>query len=375
MALLISILGVLFVFSLIIFVHEFGHFIAAKRSGVRVDEFAFGFPPKLWSKKKGDTKYAINLIPLGGYVKIHGDDGSNPDDPTSYAGKPAYIKIIILLAGVTLNFVLAWFILFGGYLFGMQPILPEMAAHNGIQNNMKVVVSNVEKGTPAEKVGIQKSDVIKSVDGQSIKTNFEMLSYFQEKSDKSGGQPISVKIVIERNGGSLEKTITTYKSKQKSGKNEVEINRIGVVVDNKGNIKAPPLIAAKVAFQELGRMMYLTILGVFDLFTKLIMSFQVSDNVAGPVGIFVVTGSFAQMGISALLQFAAVLSIAVGVFNIIPIPGLDGGHTLIVLIETAVRKKFSNKTKNIIQFAGFGALILLMVVVTFKDILRFGIIK
>ena len=88
-----------------------------------------------------------------------------------------------------------------------------------------------------------------------------------------------------------------------------------------------------------------------------------------------ITGSFAQMGMSSLLQFAAILSIAVGIFNILPIPGLDGGHTLIVLIETALRKKFSNKVKNIIQFAGFGALILLMIVVTFKDILRFGIIK
>ncbi len=375
MAILISVIGILFVFSLIIFVHEFGHFIAAKRSGVRVDSFAFGFPPKLWSRKKGDTTYAINLIPLGGYVKIHGDDGSAPDDPTSYASKPAYIKIMILLAGVFLNFVLAWFILFGGYLFGMQPILPEMADHKGVVNNMKVVISTVEKDAPAEKQGLIKGDVVKKVDGLVVNESPEILSVIQNKSDKAKDQPVSVNVVVDRNGKSIEKTITTYKSKQKVGNKEVEVNRIGVVLENQGRISAPPLIAAKVALQELGRMMYLTIMGVIDLFDKLIMSFQVSDNVAGPIGIFVITGSFAQMGFSALIQFAAVLSIAVGIFNIIPIPGLDGGHTLIVLIETALRKKFSNKTKNIIQFAGFGALILLMVIVTFKDIFRFVIMK
>lgn len=375
MEFLISIAGFLFTFSLIIFVHEFGHFIAARRSGVRVDVFAFGFPPKLWSRKIGGTKYSINLIPLGGYVKIYGDDGSDPDDPASYAGKPAYIKIFILLAGVFLNFVLAWFILFGSYLFGMQPILPEMADHSGVVNNMKVIVENVEKGTPAEKEGLQKSDVIKKADGKNIRESTDLILYIQEKSNKAQGQPISVNVALERNGQALEKIITTYKSKQKSGNKEVEINRLGVVLENEGKVTASPLVAAKAASQELGRMMYLTVKGVIELFEKLIMSFQISENVAGPIGIFVITGTFTQLGFSALLQFAAVLSVAVGIFNIIPIPGLDGGHTLIVIIEKILRKRFSNKTKNIIQFAGFGVLILLMIVVTFKDVFRFGIIK
>src|SRR3990167_3400346 len=154
----------IFVFALIIFVHEFGHFIAAKKSGIRVDAFAFGFPPRIWSKKRGETRYSLNLIPLGGYVKIYGDYGADSDNPKSYAGKPFYIKIMILLAGVVLNFALAWLILFGGYLFGMQPILPELAEHNGVVNNMKAVVTNVEKDTPAEKEGLEKGDIIKSVD-------------------------------------------------------------------------------------------------------------------------------------------------------------------------------------------------------------------
>ena len=373
MELLISALGIIFVFALIVFVHELGHFIMAKRSGVRVDDFAFGFPPRIWSKKKGDTRYSINLIPLGGYVKIYGDDGSDSDNPKSYAGKPAYTKIIILLAGVFLNFMLAWFILFGGYLFGMQPIIPGMDNHKGVVNNMKVAVSSIEEGSPADKEGIQEGDIIKSIDGEEFKDTIGLISYIQDKANQNKDEDVTLDTVIERNGETIEKQVTTYKIKQKIGDKEVEVNRIGVVLETEGKVSAPFFSALTASFSETIKIMYLTILGVLDLFTKLITSFQVSENVAGPVGLIVITSSFAQMGLPALLQFTAILSVAVGVFNILPIPGLDGGHTLIILIETAFRKKFSTKTKNIIQFAGFGALILLMIAVTFKDIFRFVI--
>jgi len=371
--LLISALGIIFVFALIIFVHELGHFIMAKRSGVRVDDFAFGFPPRLWSTKKGDTRYSINLIPLGGYVKIYGDDGSDPDNPKSYAGKPAHTKIMILLAGVFLNFMLAWFILFGGYLFGMQPIIPGMDSHKGVVNNMKIIVSSIEKGSPAEKEGIQEGDIIKSIDGKEFKNTIGLISYIQNEANKDKSKDVTLNAVIERDGKTIEKKVTTYKTKQKAGNKKIEVNRIGVVLEADGKISAPFFTSLTASFSETVKIMYLTVLGVLDLFTKLITSFQVSENVAGPVGLIVITSSFAQMGLPALLQFTAILSVAVGVFNILPIPGLDGGHTLIVLIETAFRKKFSTKTKNIIQFAGFGALILLMAVVTFKDIFRFVI--
>jgi len=376
-ALLISILGFLFTFSLIIIVHEFGHFISAKKSGVKVLEFAFGFPPRLWSKVRGDTRYSINLIPMGGFVKLHGQDGSeeDKDDPTSYASKPAYIKVIILLSGVLLNFVLAWFILFGGYLFGMQPLLPSMAEHEGVRNNLKVVISSVEKGTPAEKVGIKENDILLSVDGKKINNSSVIIAYLQEKTDKANGEGVSVNAVVESGGKTQEKTVTTYKSKQKVGEKEVDINRIGVVLENQGNISAPLFVAMRASLQEVVDIMYQTLKGVFSLFENLLFKLEVSDDVTGPVGLVVITSSFAQMGFPTLIQFAAILSIAVGIFNILPIPGLDGGHTLVVLIESAFKKKFSNKTKNILQFVGFGTLILLMVVVTFKDIFRFVIIK
>jgi len=374
LALLISVLGIVFVFALIIFVHEFGHFIIAKRSGVRVDAFAFGFPPRLWKKKRGETEYSVNLIPLGGYVKIYGDDGSDPDNPKSYAGKPAYKKIAILLAGVCLNFILAWLILFGGYLFGMQPIVPDMDKHAGVQNNMKVVVSDIEKDSPADKIGLLKGDIIKSIDGREINDTVETITYVQEKANKDKGKDIVLNMAIIRNGQEIKKQVATYKDKQKVGDKEVEVNRMGVVLKNEGKVSAPFFSAITAAFKETVRIMYLTLLGVLDLFNKLITRFQVSEGVAGPVGLIVITSSFAQMGLPALLQFTAILSVAVGIFNILPIPGLDGGHTLIVLIEKAFRRTFSNKTKNIIQFAGFGALILLMIVVTFKDIFRFDIL-
>ncbi|MEK7447688.1 MAG: M50 family metallopeptidase [Patescibacteria group bacterium] len=374
MTLLITILGFLFAIFMIVIVHEFGHFIAAKRSGVRVDEFAFGFPPNLWRKSIGETTYSVNLILLGGFVKLYGEDGSDEKDPTSYASKPPYIKILILVAGVFLNFVLGWFILFGCYLFGMQPIAPGMADHKGVVNNTKVIIGIVEKDSPAEKNGLQKEDIIKKVDGKTVSSSDDVLIYINNKTKETSGN-IKVGFTIERNGQTQEKEIETYTAKEMVGKREIERTRIGVVVEDKGNIKATSIVTAFTAsIKEFGRIVSLTVEGIVNLFKKLFLHFQVSDEASGPVGIYKAMDFYIQRGLSQFVQLIAMLSIAIGLFNIIPIPGLDGGHVLIVLVESVFKRKFSNKTKNIIQFAGFGAIIVLFIVVSFKDLFKFGII-
>lgn len=371
MTLLISIIGFIFVFSLIVFFHELGHFTAAKKTGVRVDEFAFGFPPKIWSRKKGETTYAINAIPLGGYVKLHGE-GDESKDPDSFASKPAPKRILILAAGVIMNLVLAWLILLGSYVIGMQPIIPDMARHENIINNLKVTVIEVEKDTPAAREGLQKGDVIKKVEDQEIVLSDEMILKLQEKIAKEENQ--KVKVTVDRNGQVFEKEFETYKSKVKSGDKEVEVNRIGIVLEDQGKIRAPFFTAIKISTFEVWNITKLTFIGLGDLFAKLISNFTITENATGPVGMFVITGSYANQGFSSLFQLAALLSIAVGVFNILPIPGLDGGHILVTLLETISKRTFSVKIKNLIQLAGFGALILLVIIITFKDLFRFGII-
>lgn len=371
MGIVISIIGFLFVFSLIVFVHELGHFLAAKKMGVRVDEFAFGFPPRIWGRKKKGTLYAVNAIPMGGYVKLHGEDG-DAKDPDSYIMKSAPKRILILAAGVIMNMVLAWVILFGGYLIGMKPIIPDMVRHEGIVNNLKVTVVEVERDTPADREGIQKGDVIRKVEGQAIVVSDEMIMALQEKLKENGNQKI--KVTIEREGAEFEKEFSTYRSKVQSGDEEVEVNRIGIVLEDKGKIRAPFFTAVKASSIEIFNITKLTFIGLGELFGKLVSNLQITDNATGPVGMFIITGSYANQGFSSLIQLAALLSIAIGAFNILPIPGLDGGHILVALLESATRRKFSNKVKNAIQLAGFGALILLVIVITFKDLFRFGII-
>jgi regulator of sigma E protease len=183
-----------------------------------------------------------------------------------------------------------------------------------------------------------------------------------------------VDLIIDRNGEVLEKNLTTYKSKISSGKNEKEVSRIGVALETKGEMKANAYFAFKAALSETGKISKLTLFAITDLFKQLIIKFQISDNVSGPIGIVVATSYFAHMGFVSLLQFTAILSLSLAVFNILPIPALDGGHLTFTLIEMITRRKFSLKAKNIIQATGFSVLILLMIAVTVKDFVNFDIL-
>lgn len=373
MATLIAILGFLFVIFLITTIHEFGHFIFAKKSGVQVDEFALGFPPNIWSKKIGETTYAINIILFGGFVKLYGEDGKNEDDPKSFASKPLYIKLIVFLAGVFMNFVLAYFIIFGCYIFGVQPIIPGMADHSGVVNSMKTKVVDVEKGTPAEKQGVQKGDIITKVDGKNIHDSVELILYLDQKVQKD--KNVTINAQINRNGQTIDKTFSTYLFQEKVGNKTQERPRIGVVLQTDGKVSAPPLIAVKVSFIELGTFMYLYTSMFFQTIGGAIAQLKVPEGLVGPIGVFYYTKNAALSGFSIFIQWVAVLSVAVGIINVLPIPGLDGGQTLVALLEAAARKKFSNKMKSIIQFAGLGLIIVLYIGLTFKDFFTFGIIK
>jgi regulator of sigma E protease len=375
--LMITILAIIVILGLLIFVHELGHFVAAKAMGVEVKTFAFGFPPRLWSKKVGETTYAINLLPLGGYVSMRGEDEDGEvteaaeKDPKSLLSKKPWQLLIIFLAGVVMNIVLAVLLLYLAFVIGFQPIYTGMWEHPGIKNELKVTVNDVEKGTPAETEGIQKGDIIKSVDGKSVYLNSDVITLIQ---DKSGSDGAIVTLKILRNNRVVTKTLKTYKAKVQNGNKEVETNRVGVVLTTNGKVYGNLLVSPPAAMSESWHITKLTILGVVDLFKQLILKFTVSNNVTGPVGIFVATSYFASLGFMSLVQFAALLSISLAVFNVLPIPGLDGGHIAIMALEVLSRRKFSTKAKNLIILIGFGLLILLMITVTIKDFINFDII-
>lgn len=371
---MLTIVSLILILGLLVFVHELGHFVAAKLLGVEVKTFAFGFPPRLWEKKIGETTYAINALPLGGYVSMRGegeveDEEDETKNPRSLLSKTPWQQLFVFVSGVLMNVVLAFVLLYMIFLIGFQPIYAGMWNHPGITNDLSVEITSVDKGTPAEAEGILSGDIVKQVDGKNVYLNSEVLSAIRSQSGDSGAK---VKLTIERAGATSEKTLTTYKAKVSgSGGKEIEVNRVGVVLETKGKIHGNIISSFGAAISETWNVLKLTFMGIIDLFSQLIMKFTVSDNVSGPVGIYMATGYFASLGFMYLLQFTALLSISLAVFNILPIPGLDGGHIAIVAIEGLTRRKFSTKTKSIIQLTGFGLLILLMITVTIKDFINF----
>lgn len=398
---MITIIAFIFIFGLLVFVHELGHFIAAKTFGVEVKTFAFGFPPRLWAKKVGKTTYAINAIPLGGYVSLRGEDeydlyneiakdlgeeATEEQYQTALAAARAVEKanndsllfkkpwqlVIIFLSGVVMNIFLGFVLLYLCYLVGFQPIYSGLWNHPGINNQLKVTVVEVEKNTPAEKVGILPGDIITRVDNNVYYTNADVLGVIRAKHTDEGAKVV---LDIQRGDQDIQKTLETYKATVTGvGGKETSVSRTGIVLETKGTIKGNVVSSIGASAAELYKAVKLTFIGVIDLFGILITKFQLSDNITGPVGIVVATNYFAQLGFIYIVQFAFVLSISLAVFNILPIPGLDGGHIAIVLTEAITKKKFSTKTKNTIQLVGFGALILLMIAVSIKDFINFDII-
>lgn len=372
---IVTILALIFVFGLLVFTHELGHFLAAKALGVQVKTFAFGFPPRVWSKKVGDTVYAVNWIPLGGYVSLKGEEEldneggetqKKPDSDSLQAKKPWQL-IIIFMAGVVMNILLAIVLLYICYLAGFKPIAPDMANYPGISNNQKVSITKVEKGAPAEKQGIMAGDVLVSVNGVKTQTTASVINEIQKAATKGKE---TVDVVVVSSGRTVERQVTTYKSK--SG--NTEVTRIGVELSDIGNVQGGIFTSLYAAVVETFKLIGLTFMGIISLFSQIILSFRISDQVTGPVGIVLATNYFASLGFVSLLQFAAILSISLAVFNILPIPALDGGHILFSVIEFASRRKISQRVKNVTAMAGFALLITLMIAVTVKDLFTFDII-
>ncbi|MEI7690441.1 MAG: M50 family metallopeptidase [bacterium] len=393
---MITAITFILVFGFIIFIHELGHFLAAKYAKVGVKVFAFGFPPKIWSKKVGETEYKINLIPFGGYVKLEGEDEETEEIETIIVEKKrnsatrgktnklfdqnAATLLLIFSAGVVMNLVSAFLILVLLFIVGFKPIelgefnrniFPSVDRAGDIKSTVRVVVAEVEKNTPAEKEGIRKGDIIVSVDGKKVYFSDELVSIVRSRITKNGA---NVNLTIDRDGQTLTKSLTTYKSKIKTSDNqEKEVNRIGIVPETDGTLKGGLFASMKAAFiTEVGIAKY-TVIGIYDFFSKIFTQFKLSENMVGPIGLVVVTNYFSHLGLEAILQFAVILSVSVALFNILPIPALDGGFIAFTLIEIVTRRKIPLRLKNTINLVGFALLMSLMIIVTFRDFFTFDV--
>lgn len=363
-------MSTIFIFFIIILVlvlvHELGHFLVAKWTGMRVDEFAFGFPPRLFSKKIGETEYSFNLLPLGGYVKIFGENGeeeTGEDLTRAFNRQSKWKQIAVLVAGVTMNILLAWLLLAATFTIGVETAENSFAPKEFLTNT-KTVVSEVVTGSPAASAGILPLDVLKSISSQGV--TVESPSPEDFSSFIASHQSDSVQIVYERNGTLIAAEV--YPAAGFAADKKI----VGISSTLLGTLKMPfhkALVSSAIATYEFTK---LTFIGFYDLFAKLLSGEgkEAAQALTGPVGIVGLVGEAESSGIGALLAFTALISINLAVLNILPLPALDGGRIVFVAIESIMRRPISFRTQNLVNGISFALLLVLMVVVTYRDIIK-----
>ncbi|MFA6354956.1 MAG: RIP metalloprotease RseP [Candidatus Paceibacterota bacterium] len=371
---------IIFIVILVVLVvsHEFGHFIVAKMNNIRVDEFSFGFPPKLFGKKIGETTYNFNLLPLGGYVKIYGENLDEADflevgfldkektpekveaEARSLAYKPKYIQALVLVAGVVMNFLVAWLLLSVGYMSGLPSSVSTVPNGEKVENQY-LTITSVLKDSPAQTVGIKTGDKITMLKTEADYTENptpENVKYFVKKH---GAESINIKYI--RANEPLELNVTPQM-------NSDGVPTIGIAMDMIGTLKLP---VHKAVWEGLKLTTDLTI-GTAKGFYKLISDAVVGKGdmsaVTGPIGIVGVVGDAAKFGFIYLLSFTALISVNLAVINLLPFPALDGGRLLFLLIEKIKGSRINPKFANMANMIGFGLLMLLMVFITYKDIVK-----
>jgi regulator of sigma E protease len=359
--LLVTIVAFIAIFGLLIFVHEFGHFIVAKRNGIKVEEFAFGLPllPAIFKTTRGETQYAIYPVPLGGFVRMLGEDGHSRSK-RSFAAKPRIVRAKVLFAGVAMNALLALVLLMAGFLFKMNPIALCASDYPATTFTNEVTLTAVSSSGPAHDAGLRTGDVIKSINGQAVSCFTEV----PQRLKANAGQAVSLEIV--RDGQSQQVSVTPRSN------GEPGAGTIGVAPqDHYTKLDYPWYLAPYLAVIESGAVVAQNLSAIGQVFGQIFTQGSVPEGVSGPVGIAKLTGQVVDLGALMVLRFIAIISLSLAVFNLLPIPALDGGRLLFIGIE-ALRggKPVTPKLENAIHGVGFSLLILLILFITYFDIVR-----
>ena len=346
------IIGIL-VFALIVLVHEWGHFIVARMNGILVEEFAIGMGPKLFGVTKGDTLYTIRALPLGGYCKMLGED-KNETDPRAFNNKKVWQRMLVVVAGAFMNFVLAVF------------LFSSIALFSGYSTT---TIIGFSENSPAQEAGLSVGDEI-------IKINNDKMHIFEDLSfaiASSNGEPIEV--TYKHNNEVITTTITPYIDEYGSAKiGVIPEQEQGISQSNEGYKKIGFFEAIMVGWYKLVFWIKVTIDGIISLLT-----FNVAINqLAGPIGVVSAIGTIYDQTIKEsimefifyMANFAALLSLSVGAFNLMPFPALDGGRFVFLSIEGILRKPVPEEIEGRVHFIGFALLMLLALVVAIEDILR-----
>jgi regulator of sigma E protease len=363
----------------LVFVHELGHFITARWNGIKVDEFGFGFPPRIGGFVKDSTTgkyrfilgdkdersehtiYSINWIPLGGFVRIEGEDGGHTDDPNSFANKSACVRVLVLAAGVLMNFFLAWILFSVVFSLGLPQPIDDSEREN--YPDARVQIVDIRQGSPAAAMGLQAGDAIIAIENVKIKG----LQSVSDTIAANKGREIAVE--VDRFGKSMT-LHGTPRTESPAGE-----GALGISFSETAVVSYPWYKAIWHGAQAT----YTVTVSILEAFGRMIASLfgapKVPIDVTGPVGIVYMTKQMSDLGIAYLLQFAALLSINLGIINILPIPALDGGRILFVLIEKLKGSPVSRKIEGMIHQVGFILLLLLMLFVTIRDFSQFKLLQ
>lgn len=345
---LIGIIAVIIFLSILILVHELGHFWAAKKFGLLVEEFGFGLPPKIWSKKIGETVYSLNALPFGGFVKIFGEDGGVAE-ARSFSSLSLGRRTIIIAAGVLMNFLFGWLVISVVFSIGLPPA---------------VVITEVRENTPAMEIGLKPGDRIVSVGADSVYFNGDLLNVgsFIKFIDERRGKEVNLK--IQRNGETFEFN-TTPRINPPLGQ-----GALGIGLVDAGLPKKNILISFWEGFKASLELIKTIIVSIFGLIAKAFVGKASFEQVTGPIGIVKITSQAGTLGFVYLLQLLALISLNLAVINILPFPALDGGRLIFLAIEKIKGSPVNQKFEKIINAVGFSLLIFLMLAITIKDIIK-----
>ena len=332
---MITIISSIIIFLLVILIHEFGHFIVAKMNGVSVLEFSVGMGPKLFQKESNGTLYSLRLLPVGGYCQLEGEDEEN-DSPNSLNNQSPFVRLKVILAGAIMNFILAFILLI--LLMSVSRVSNE--------------VSGVLEDSPAYSSGIQTGDKIVSINGKNINDGEELL-----KNIKESQGDLDIRVIRDSQSKNIKVTPRL----------ENNVRKIGVNFQEEYNIKNFSLIKG---FKK-GVITFLNLTGMLYKFLGMLITGQLGlGGVSGPVGVVKEIGNAAKTGVANLIFLLAYININLGVFNLLPIPALDGGRAIFILIEMIFGKKISQEKEGYIHMVGLILLLALIAIVTIKDVIK-----
>ena len=406
-----NILIFLIILVVLVISHEFGHFIVAKKSGIRVDEFSFGFPPKLFGKKIGETTYNFNAIPFGGYVKIYGENGEeetdeikkeentvkeeiiitdtiektitdegvsikeiitetdiidnkieDKDKSRSFVNKPRYIQAMVLVAGVVMNLLVAWLLFTVGYMSGL-PTSVSGAPKGAVVTDQAMTITSVVADSPAQKAELKTGDKIKKMtSGKDVLENPSDTDSVINFVKSHGTKEIDINYI---RANEIKDVVVTPKISEVSG-----VPVIGISMDMIGKLNLPIHKAVWEGLKLTWHVTEGTAVGFYTLIRDAIVGKGSMDSLTGPIGIVGVVGDAREFGFIYLLSFTALISVNLAVINLIPFPALDGGRLLFLLIEKIKGSRIKPVVANWANTIGFGILMLLMAVITFHDIVK-----